>query len=101
MVVVSEFLDVGWYVPGRTGLLTRLISFLIKWRLYPRSFQKVYSFIAALIEEIVSGADGRRRKARLKGMVRFVWAGWQKVFLEDIGACLTVLCGDQFLFGYC
>ena len=80
MVVVSEFLDVGWYVPGRTGLLTRLISFLIKWRLYPRSFQKVYSFIAALIEEIVSGADGRRRKARLKGMVRFVWAGWQKVF---------------------
>ena len=34
-------------------------------------------------------------------MVRFVWAGWQKVFLEDIGACLTVLCGDQFLFGYC
>ena len=23
------------------------------------------------------------------------------LFLEDIGACLWVLCGDQFLLGYC
>ena len=66
----------------------------------PSYFQKVYKFSATFIEEIVSRADAMEIKASVKGMVRFVWAGWQEV-LEDIGACLWVLCGDQFLLGYC
>ena len=63
MVVVSEFLDVGWYVPGRTGLLTRLISFLIKWRLYPRSSRKFISSLQRLLKKSsVEQMDGGVRR---------------------------------------
>ena len=93
-------LDVGWYVPGRTGLLTRLISFLRKWRLYPHSSRKFISSLQRLLKK--SSVE------QMDGGVRRGWKGWCALcgqdgrrFLEDIGACLTVLCGDQFLFGYC
>ena len=57
-----------------------LISFLKKWRLYPRSSRKFISLSQSLLKKSSVEQMRRRRKARLKGMVRFVWAGWHEVF---------------------
>ena len=59
----------------------RLISFLTKWRLYPRSSRKFISSVQRLLKKSsVQEQMRRRRKARLKEMVRFEWAGWQDCF---------------------
>ena len=56
-------LDVGWYVLGRTGLLTRLISFLRKWRLYPHSSRKFISSLQRLLKKSsVEQMDGGVRR---------------------------------------
>ena len=74
VVAVSEFHDVEM-------IRVRLISFLTKWRLYPRSSRKFISSVQRLLKKSsVQEQMRRRRKARLKVMVRFVWAGWQEVF---------------------
>ena len=56
--------------------------------------QKVYKFIA-FFEEIVGGADATQTQGKA-----FCEQDGSR-FLEDIGASLWVLCGDQFLLGYC
>ena len=69
----------------------RLISFLTKWRLYPRSSRKFISSVQRLLKKSsVQEQMGRRRKARLKVTVHFVWAGWQEVFRRYI---LVLVCG--------
>ena len=74
------FCDRGLKPSWREMLRTRFTSLSRRRRLYPRNARTFISSYQRLLKKWSVEQMRRKRKARLKGMVRLVRAGWQELF---------------------
>ena len=74
------FFGRGFKASWREMLRTRFTSLFRRGRLYPRNARKLINSYQRLLKKWSVEQMRRKRKARLNGMVRLVWVGWQELF---------------------
>ena len=70
----------GFKASWREMLRTRFSSLFRRQRLYSRNSRKFISSQQRLLKKWSVEQMRRKRRVRLNGMVRLVWAGWQELF---------------------